>query len=60
MQRITTFLWYNDQAEEAAKYYTSVFKNSRITGIAKPEKARRVMDVVMRSVKLNVKEIEEA
>ena len=30
MQKITTFLWFNDQAEEAAKFYTSLFKNARI------------------------------
>ena len=30
MQRITTFLTYNTQAEDAAKLYTSVFKNSKI------------------------------
>ena len=30
MQRITTFLMFNDQAEAAAKHYTSIFKNSRI------------------------------
>jgi predicted 3-demethylubiquinone-9 3-methyltransferase (glyoxalase superfamily) len=29
-QKITTFLWFNDNAEEAAKFYVSVFKNSRI------------------------------
>ena len=29
-QKITTFLWFNDNAEEAANFYTSVFKNSRI------------------------------
>jgi len=34
MQKITPFLWFNDQAEEAAKFYTSIFKNSRITGIS--------------------------
>ena len=27
----TPFLWFDDQAEEAAKFYTSVFPNSRIT-----------------------------
>ncbi|NTW08644.1 MAG: VOC family protein, partial [Anaerolineaceae bacterium] len=26
MQKITTFLWYDNQAEEAAKLYTSLFK----------------------------------
>jgi predicted 3-demethylubiquinone-9 3-methyltransferase (glyoxalase superfamily) len=30
-QRITTFLTFKDQAEEAVKLYTSIFKNSRIT-----------------------------
>jgi predicted 3-demethylubiquinone-9 3-methyltransferase (glyoxalase superfamily) len=30
MQKITTFLWFNDNAEEAANFYCSVFKNSRI------------------------------
>jgi predicted 3-demethylubiquinone-9 3-methyltransferase (glyoxalase superfamily) len=30
MQKITPFLWFNDQAEEAANFYTSVFKNSKI------------------------------
>ncbi len=29
-QRITPFLWFNGQAEEAARFYTSVFKNSKI------------------------------
>src|SRR5262252_9596644 len=30
MQKITPFLWFEDQAEEAAKFYTSVFKNSKV------------------------------
>jgi len=30
IQRITPFLWFEDRAEEAAKFYTSVFKNSEI------------------------------
>jgi predicted 3-demethylubiquinone-9 3-methyltransferase (glyoxalase superfamily) len=34
-QRITPFLWLDDQAEEAAKCYTSIFKNSRITGMTR-------------------------
>jgi predicted 3-demethylubiquinone-9 3-methyltransferase (glyoxalase superfamily) len=29
MQKITPFLWFDDQAEEAVKFYTSVFKNSK-------------------------------
>lgn len=35
MQKITTFLWFDDQAEEAANLYTSLFDNSRITGITR-------------------------
>jgi predicted 3-demethylubiquinone-9 3-methyltransferase (glyoxalase superfamily) len=30
MQKITSFLWFDDQAEEAVKFYTSIFKNSKI------------------------------
>jgi predicted 3-demethylubiquinone-9 3-methyltransferase (glyoxalase superfamily) len=30
MQRITTFLWFDNNAEEAARFYTSIFKNSAI------------------------------
>ena len=30
MQKITPNLWFDSQAEEAAKFYTSVFKNSKI------------------------------
>jgi len=29
-QKITPFLWFNHQAEEAAKFYISIFKNSKI------------------------------
>ena len=39
MQRITPFLWFDDQAEEAAKFYTSIFKNSGIGKIARYDKA---------------------
>lgn len=30
MQKITTFLWFDTQAEEAANFYVSLFKNSKI------------------------------
>jgi predicted 3-demethylubiquinone-9 3-methyltransferase (glyoxalase superfamily) len=35
MQRITTFLWFDKEAEEAAKFYCSVFKSSKILGITR-------------------------
>jgi predicted 3-demethylubiquinone-9 3-methyltransferase (glyoxalase superfamily) len=36
--RITPFLWFNDQAEEAANFYVSVFSNSRITSTSRYDK----------------------
>jgi predicted 3-demethylubiquinone-9 3-methyltransferase (glyoxalase superfamily) len=30
MQKITSFLWFNERAEEAARFYVSVFKRARI------------------------------
>ena len=30
MQKITPFLWFNDNAEEAINFYTSIFKNSKL------------------------------
>jgi len=35
MQKITPFLWFDHQAEEAMKFYTSIFKNSRIGSISR-------------------------
>ncbi|KJC33799.1 3-demethylubiquinone-9 3-methyltransferase [Bradyrhizobium sp. LTSP885] len=34
-QKITTFLWFDTQAEAAARFYTSLFKDSRITAISR-------------------------
>ncbi|MGZ5100585.1 MAG: VOC family protein, partial [Usitatibacter sp.] len=35
MKRIAPCLWFDDQAEEAARYYTGIFKNSRITTVSR-------------------------
>ena len=35
VQRIAPCLWFDDQAEEAARFYTSVFTNSRIVSISR-------------------------
>ena len=35
MQKITPFLWFDDKAEEAAKFYTSIFKNSKVGKISR-------------------------
>jgi predicted 3-demethylubiquinone-9 3-methyltransferase (glyoxalase superfamily) len=41
MQEITPCLWFDTQAEEAAKFYTSIFKNSRIGRIIRYGKEGR-------------------
>jgi predicted 3-demethylubiquinone-9 3-methyltransferase (glyoxalase superfamily) len=35
MEKITPFLWFDNQAEEAANFYTSIFKNSKIVKVAR-------------------------
>jgi predicted 3-demethylubiquinone-9 3-methyltransferase (glyoxalase superfamily) len=35
VQKITPFLWFDHQAEEAAAFYTSVFPNSKITAVTR-------------------------
>lgn len=35
MQKITTFLWFDGKAEEAANHYVSIFKDSKIETIAR-------------------------
>jgi predicted 3-demethylubiquinone-9 3-methyltransferase (glyoxalase superfamily) len=35
MQKITTFLWYDHQAEEAANFYVSIFKNSKVLSVSR-------------------------
>ncbi|MDP9138913.1 MAG: VOC family protein [Pseudomonadota bacterium] len=39
MQRITPFLWFENQAEEAANFYASIFKRSRVGNIARYDEA---------------------
>src|SRR5260370_6906460 len=35
MQKITPFLWFDNNAEEAAQFYTSIFTNSRILEVSR-------------------------
>lgn len=35
MQKITTFLWFDDQAEEAMNHYVSIFKNSKVLSVTR-------------------------
>jgi len=39
IQRISAFLWFDSEAEEAARFYTGIFKNSRIGTITRYGKA---------------------
>lgn len=43
MQKITPFLWFDDKAEEAMNFYTSIFKNSKIGSLTRyDEEAAKV------------------
>lgn len=35
MQKITPFLWFDNQAEEAMNFYTSIFKNSKVVDVSR-------------------------
>jgi predicted 3-demethylubiquinone-9 3-methyltransferase (glyoxalase superfamily) len=35
MQKITPFLWFDHQAEEAVNFYVSIFRNSKIVNVAR-------------------------
>jgi predicted 3-demethylubiquinone-9 3-methyltransferase (glyoxalase superfamily) len=35
MQKLTPCLWFDDKAEEAARFYVSIFKNSKLGAIAR-------------------------
>ena len=37
MQKITPFLWFDNNAEEAVAFYTTIFKNSKIIDVARYE-----------------------
>lgn len=39
IQKITPFLWFDHQAEEAAHFYTSIFPNSKIVRVVRLENA---------------------
>jgi len=48
MQKISPFLWFDTQAEEAAQFYVSVFPNSRITQVTRyPEQGPGTAGAVM-------------
>jgi predicted 3-demethylubiquinone-9 3-methyltransferase (glyoxalase superfamily) len=45
-QKITPFLWFNTEAEEAMNFYVSVFKNSKVVSVSRMGPGGPVMSVV--------------
>ncbi|SDK33212.1 VOC family protein [Nonomuraea jiangxiensis] len=45
MQKVTTYLWFDNQAEEAATFYTSLFEDSRIIDVHRQGEAGPAMMV---------------
>lgn len=41
IQRLTSCLWFDDQAEEAANFYTAIFENSKIVNVTRYGEAGR-------------------
>jgi len=64
MQKITPFLWFDGKADEAAKFYTSVFKNSKIEGVSlnddNDEKSQRVMQAMLQMDKIDIAALKQA
>ncbi|MCO6434646.1 MAG: VOC family protein, partial [Nitrosomonas nitrosa] len=43
MQKITPCLWFSDQAEEAALFYTSIFKDAKILAVSRYSEAGKAI-----------------
>lgn len=50
MEKISTCLWFDQQAEEAVNFYTSVFKNSKITSVTHYGKDEPMPEGMVRTV----------
>ncbi len=60
IQKITPFLWFNQEAEEAANLYVSLFKDSKILGISRygdagpgPKGSAMVVDFQLAGLRFN-------
>lgn len=56
MQKITPFLWFNNNAEEAMKFYVSIFKNSKIIGVTRYGNAKPKDKVMTAVIQINGQE----
>lgn len=52
IQTITPCLWFDNQAEEAAEFYTAIFRNSKIS--------RRVMTAMLQMKKIDIDKLKQA
>lgn len=67
-QKIIPYLWFDDQAEAAVAFYTSVFPDSRIVSEilfrlmhdADPVKAERVSAAMLKMIKLDIAALQRA
>ena len=62
MQRITPFLWYDAQAEEAAKFYVSIFPGilGKLLSDKDAKKAKRVMEAMLKMKKIDIAALKAA
>lgn len=70
VQKITPYLWFDNKAEEAMKFYTSVFKDSKILNITyypdnvddphMKDMSGKVMQAMLRMKKIIVADLEKA
>ena len=59
MQKITPFLWFDNQAEEAANFYVSVFKNAKLLSVTRyPDAVAEAAGVPKGSVMIATFELE--
>ena len=62
MQKITTFLWFDGKAEEAMRFYVSIFKNSKVGAMQDKDakKSQRVMKAMLQMNKFDIARLKQA
>ncbi len=61
MQKITPFLWFDTQAEEAMNFYVSIFKNSKVGAIRRYGlKSSTVMKAMLQMRKIELGNLKQA
>ena len=63
IQRITPLFWFDDEAEEAAGFYISIFDDSRIVTVTQNDTeatAARAMEAMLRMKKIDIAGLKRA